>query len=97
LSGTPWAKDTIDSDLYKRFVGLSKYGVEAYLCEITYKRQQIDMSKTRKDSISEVRAVGRGHGCRTSGQGLRLSEGGVIAVAVMRRFVRVAVVVVNAC
>jgi uncharacterized protein len=51
LSGTPWAKDTIDSDLYKRFVGLSKYGVEAYLCEITYQRQQIDKSKTRKDSF----------------------------------------------
>jgi uncharacterized protein len=51
LSGTPWAKNTIDPDLYKRVVGLSKFGVEAYLCEITYKRQNIDMAKTRKDAF----------------------------------------------
>ncbi len=51
LSDTPWAKDTIDPELYKRFVGLSKYGVEAYLCEITYRRQKIDKAKTRKDSF----------------------------------------------
>ena len=51
LSGTPWAKDKIDPELYKRFTGLTKFGVEAYLCEITYKRQNIDMAKTRKDSF----------------------------------------------
>ena len=49
LSGTPWANDKIDPELYKRFTGLTKFGVEAYLCEITYKRQNIDMAKTRKD------------------------------------------------
>jgi len=27
LSGTPWEKETIDPDIYKRFVGLTKYGV----------------------------------------------------------------------
>src|ERR671936_140019 len=32
LAGTPWEKDTIDPDIYKRFVALTKYGVEAYLC-----------------------------------------------------------------
>ena len=46
-SGTPWEKDQIDDDIYKRFVGLTKFGVDAYLCEITYKRQNIDMAKTR--------------------------------------------------
>jgi intracellular sulfur oxidation DsrE/DsrF family protein len=51
LNGTPWAKDNIDPELYKRFTGLSKFGVEAYLCEITYKRQNIDMAKTRKDTF----------------------------------------------
>jgi intracellular sulfur oxidation DsrE/DsrF family protein len=51
LSDTPWAKETIDPELYQRVVGLSKYGVEAYLCEITYKRQNIDMAKTRKDAF----------------------------------------------
>jgi intracellular sulfur oxidation DsrE/DsrF family protein len=48
-SGTPWENDKIDEDLYKRFAGLSKFGVEAYLCQITYKRQNIDMAKTRND------------------------------------------------
>jgi hypothetical protein len=51
LTGTPWAKEKIDPDLYKRVVGLSKFGVEVYLCEITYTRQNIDMAKTRKDSF----------------------------------------------
>jgi intracellular sulfur oxidation DsrE/DsrF family protein len=51
LSGTPWEKETIDPDIYKRFVGLTKYGVEGYLCQITYKRMQIDPAKTRKDSF----------------------------------------------
>jgi uncharacterized protein len=49
LADTPWAKDQVDPELYKRFVGLTKFGVEGYLCEITYKRQKIDMAKTRKD------------------------------------------------
>jgi len=51
LTDTPWAKDNIDPDLYKRFTGLTKFGVEAYLCEITYTRQKIDMAKTRKDKF----------------------------------------------
>ena len=50
-SGTPWEKEQIDEDIYKRFVGLTKFGVEAYLCEITYKRQKIDMAKTRNDAF----------------------------------------------
>ena len=51
LSGTPWANDKIDPDIYKRFAGLSKFGVEAYLCEITYRRNNIDLGKTKKDSF----------------------------------------------
>jgi intracellular sulfur oxidation DsrE/DsrF family protein len=51
LAGTPWEKQTIDPELYKRFVGLTKYGVEGYLCQITYKRLQIDPAKTRKDAF----------------------------------------------
>ena len=49
LAGTPWEKDAIDQDLYKRFTGLAKFGVEAYLCQITYKLNAIDPAKTRKD------------------------------------------------
>src|SRR5215470_7487457 len=31
-AGTPWEKDIIDPEIYQRFVGLSKFGAEAYLC-----------------------------------------------------------------
>ena len=53
LTGTAWEKDKdkIGEDLYKRVVGLSKFGVEIYLCQITYKRQNIDPAKTRKDDF----------------------------------------------
>jgi intracellular sulfur oxidation DsrE/DsrF family protein len=51
LSGTPWEKEAINPDIYKRFVGLTKYGAEAYLCQITYKRLKIDPGKTRKDAF----------------------------------------------
>ena len=50
LDGTPWANNKIDPDLYKRFTGLTKFGVEAYLCEITFKRNKIDLAKAKKDS-----------------------------------------------
>ena len=48
-AGTPWEKDQIDEDIFKRYVGLTKFGVETYLCEITYKRNNIDLAKTRND------------------------------------------------
>jgi intracellular sulfur oxidation DsrE/DsrF family protein len=48
-TGTPWEKDQIDDDIFKRYVGLTKFGVECYLCEITYKRNKIDLAKTRND------------------------------------------------
>jgi hypothetical protein len=49
LAGTQWEKEAIDPELYKRFSGLAKHGVEAYLCQITYKLNNIDPAKTRKD------------------------------------------------
>lgn len=49
-AGTPWEKDQIDEDLFKRYVGLTKFGVECYLCEITYKRNKIELSNTRDDA-----------------------------------------------
>jgi intracellular sulfur oxidation DsrE/DsrF family protein len=48
-TGTPWEKDQIDDDIFKRYVGLTKFGVECYLCEITYKRNKIDLARTRND------------------------------------------------
>jgi|SRR5262245_2097401 len=72
LSGTPWEKETIDPELYKRFVGLTKFSVEAYLCEIAYKQQNIDPAKTRNDpflkfvpsgvaTVAELQARGFGY------------------------------------
>lgn len=49
LAGTSWEKDKIDEDLYKRFIGLTKFGVEAYLCQITFTRQNIDLAKAKAD------------------------------------------------
>ena len=51
LAGTPWEKETIVPELYKRVAAVAKYGVEAYLCQITYKRLNIDPAKTRKDEF----------------------------------------------
>lgn len=72
LSGTPWADEKIDPDLYRRFLGLTQYGVEAYLCQITYKRLKIDPAKTRTDvalkfipsgvaTVAELQAKGFGY------------------------------------
>jgi len=62
LSGTPWANDKIDPDLYKRFTGLTKFGVEAYLCEITYKASEHRHGQDQDGCVLEIRAVRRRHG-----------------------------------
>ena len=51
LSGSPWEKETIDPEIYKRVQSLSKYGLEIYLCEITYKRLNLDLAKTKTDKF----------------------------------------------
>jgi intracellular sulfur oxidation DsrE/DsrF family protein len=72
LTGTPWANETVDPDLYKRFTGLTKFGIEGYLCEITFKRNKIDLAKAKKDSflkfvpsgvatLAELQAKGYGY------------------------------------
>ena len=47
LEGTPWSKDTVPSDIFARYEGLSKFGVEVYLCQITFKNNKIDPAKAR--------------------------------------------------
>ena len=43
LEGTPWAKQPpINPELAQRTDGLGKYGVEVYLCQITFKSLKID-------------------------------------------------------
>jgi intracellular sulfur oxidation DsrE/DsrF family protein len=48
LDGTPWAKQSpLDPELAKRMDGLGKYGVEVYLCQITFKSLKIDTALTK--------------------------------------------------
>jgi intracellular sulfur oxidation DsrE/DsrF family protein len=47
LNDTPWANETLDPALYNRFVELTKHGLEAYLCQITFKRLKVDPAKAR--------------------------------------------------
>jgi len=47
-AGTPWANETIDPDIWQRFVSLSKFGVEAYLCRFTFHKFAVDPEKARK-------------------------------------------------
>lgn len=42
LLGTPWEKDTIDPEIGKRQAALAQYGVEAWLCRMTFSRLKID-------------------------------------------------------
>jgi len=49
LAGTPWAKDTVDPDLAKRMAALAQYGVEAWICRITFTRLKLDIAKLRDD------------------------------------------------
>ena len=51
LAGTPWANDKLEPELYQRAAGLAKFGVESYLCEITFKKNNIDLGKAKKDSF----------------------------------------------
>lgn len=71
-TGTPWEQDNIDPEIYQRFVGLTKYGAEGYLCRITYTRLKIDPAKTRNDAflkfvpsgvatVAELQAKGFGY------------------------------------
>ena len=48
LAGTPWEKQPpIDPELAKRMDGLGKYGVEVYLCQITFSSLKIDTALTK--------------------------------------------------
>ena len=47
FQGTPWASDAPDPSLYSRFEGLSRMGVEVFLCRITFSRNKMDPAKAR--------------------------------------------------
>ncbi|MEZ5909671.1 MAG: DsrE family protein [Hyphomicrobiaceae bacterium] len=59
LAGTPWAKaPPINPELDKRMKALAQYGVEVYLCKITFQRTKIDLAKAKDDAY--VRLVPSG-------------------------------------
>jgi len=58
LEGTPWSKDTVPSDIFARYEGLSKYGVEVYLCRITFKNNKIDLTKARTEPFIKLVSSG---------------------------------------
>jgi intracellular sulfur oxidation DsrE/DsrF family protein len=47
LEGTTWKDEKLDPALFERVVGLSKNGLKVHLCEITFKRQNINVEKAR--------------------------------------------------
>jgi uncharacterized protein len=48
LVGSPWEKHPpIDPELEKRMDALAKYGVEVYLCKITFDRIRLDTALTK--------------------------------------------------
>ena len=78
LSGTVWEKDKdkISEDLYKRVVGLSKFGVEALSLPASRSSARTSIpARTRKDDVSQVRPVRRGDRRRIAEQGFFVSEG----------------------
>ena len=50
LAGTPWEEEQIDPDFERRMKVLAKYGVEVYLCRVTFANLKIDPDKARSDS-----------------------------------------------
>ncbi len=76
LAGTPWASDKVDPDLYKRFTGLTKFGVEAYLCEITFTRYNIDPAKAKKDSFLKLVPSGVATAAELQGKGFAYLKAG---------------------
>ena len=54
LDGTPWSKDPFPSEIFERFAGVAKLGVDAYLCQITFKGNNIDLEKARTDAFIKL-------------------------------------------
>lgn len=47
LEGTPWKDEVIPAETFERLTALSKNGLKVYLCEITFKRLNIDKAKVK--------------------------------------------------
>lgn len=55
LAGTPWEKaPAIDPDYEKRMAGLAQYGVEVYLCRITFERMGLDLARAKQAPFIKI-------------------------------------------
>ena len=55
LDGTMWADEKLPPELFARAEAISKNGLKVYLCEITFKRNQLDLSRAKQaDFVSFV-------------------------------------------
>lgn len=55
LAGTPWEKnEPIDPELDKRMNALAQYGVEVYLCKITFERSKLDLGLAKDASYIKL-------------------------------------------
>lgn len=50
LADTPWSNEQIDPELDKRMKALAQYGVEVYLCKVTFANLKIERTKARSDA-----------------------------------------------
>jgi uncharacterized protein len=69
LNGTPWAEDQIDPEINKRLKALAQYGVEVYLCRITFANLKIDPAKARSDSYIKFVPSGIASAAALQGKG----------------------------
>jgi hypothetical protein len=55
VADTPWEKlPPLDPDLEKRLKGLGQYGVEVYLCKITFQRMKIDLGRVKDEPYIRI-------------------------------------------
>ncbi|WP_156034120.1 DsrE family protein [Bosea sp. 117] len=55
LDGTMWADEKLPPELFARAEAIAKNGLKVYLCEITFKRNKLDLSRAKQaDFISFV-------------------------------------------
>lgn len=48
LEGSPWAADKVDPELFGRYEGISKFGVDVLLCRLTFVNNKIDLALARE-------------------------------------------------
>jgi hypothetical protein len=51
LDGTSWKDEAMVPQIFPRVADVAKNGLQVYLCEITFKRLNLDKARARKDSF----------------------------------------------